>query len=315
MTRKIISIKRQNTNNLQVTLQLTTACPYACSYCPEFLHTGTNLDFNLDNLKIFFTRFSNRQILLTVTGGECTTHPQFIDVLTLARNLKIKTIVDTNSVRTARFYSEVAGLADVWNVTLHPSQHKFDLEKIRVLTDHSFVVVYIMMDPRHWDVAIDWWRQTETLNNIKVIPLQTISNWAGANFESMYTPEQTTWLKTTASRMQLTLAHWEILKPTHSWLITTESDVIFDNGDIEELDGYMFVKENLNQFYNWQCMAGNETVAINANGSAVWANCGIKRYDSLLDITPEELLIPMTCNRLSCECITDIRASKINYAR
>lgn len=308
--KKLIAIQHLDSSQLIITLQLTTSCTYACRYCPEVLHSGVHPKFNLDELKEFFIRFKDRQLILTLTGGEVTTHLQFEEVIQLANSLNIKTLVDTNNVRTVRFYKEVGSLVDVWNITLHPSQHTLDLEKITCLTDNSFVVVYIMMDPDYWDTSIDWWDKCCQLTNIKVIPLKVVNNWAGAVFETTYTAEQQEWLLHTPSKLLLTTEREAELKVSHTWMMHTESNAMFADGSVEQLDGYMIIKQDLNRFYGWQCMAGDENILIYSNGSASWANCSIKTYDHFLEIDPAELKTPITCNRVTCDCVTDIRSTK-----
>lgn len=311
--KKIINIKSDYDNVLKVFYTMTTACPYSCRYCPDELHNGKNQRIDLDELREFFQKFSDRKILLNLTGGEPTQHPQFKDVVFLAKSLGIRVASDTNSVRTVRFYKEVSSLVDAWNITLHPSQHTLDLEKIRVLTDSSFVVVYVMMDPAYWNTSVEWITQVSQLENIKVIPLHCISDWGGAACTINYTQAQTDFLVNTPNVMTITPSRFEELKQTHSWLLETDSKSTYDDGSIEITDPNMIVKINQNKFYGWQCSAGNETINIKSDYSASWANCGIKMYKHIREITPIEMKIPLTCNQSSCNCGADIRATK--YAR
>lgn len=307
--RKLIAIHLDNPTQLIITLQLTTSCTYACRYCPEELHTKTHSAFDLEELRNFFSKFSGRDILMTLTGGEVTTHPQFKQVTSLAKSLGIKVLVDTNAVRTVRFFQEVKSLADVWNITLHPSQHTLDLEKIRVLTNDSFVVVYVMMDPDYWDAAISWWNSLQGLVNLKIIPLRTISNWNGAKFEALYTPEQEQWLLNTKAMLRLTKERETELMSTHSWMLNTESTAVFDDGVEEKLDAYVLLKEQANNFNGWACSAGCENILINSEKIVSWANCGMKKY-KLSEMSLEDLDTPVICNKDFCNCVTDIRSTK-----
>ena len=307
--RKLIAIHLDNPTHLIITLQLTTACTYSCRYCPDYLHTKIHPHFNLDELRTLFTKFYDREIVLTLSGGEVTTHPQFKEVLALARSLGAKILVDTNSVRTVRFYQEVGSLVDVWNITLHPSQHTLDLDKIRVLTPNSFVVVYVMMDPDYWDIAIAWWEQVQQLDNIKIIPLRVLSNWSGAVFNANYTQEQEQWLFNTSSILRLTEDRESELMSTHTWMLDTESTAVFENGVEEKLDAYMLLKEKANNFTGWNCSAGHENILITSDGTVSWGNCGIKTY-KMSAVNPDELSMPVVCNKLACHCVTDIRSSK-----
>jgi organic radical activating enzyme len=308
--KKVIKIHYNNPNILKITFLLTTACPYTCRYCPAELHNGKNQHIDLEQVAQLFDKFKHRQILLILTGGEVTLHPQFKDVVELAKQMGVRVAVDTNSVRTVRFYKEVTDLVDVWNITLHPSQHTFDIEKITVLTDKAYVVVYIMMDPLHWDLAVEWYTRVSKLDNVKIIPLRAVSNWGGAVCQVDYTPEQQIWLVDNPDLITITPARRAELEQTHAYFANNTSTVTWNDNSSEILDPYMLIKINQNRFYGWNCSAGNENIFIQPDHSAGWATCGIKSYNHFNDIDPTELAESLTCNRLECNCVTDIRSTK-----
>jgi organic radical activating enzyme len=289
---------------------MTGSCPYTCRYCPDELHTRKHLPINIDNLKTFFNKFSNRRIVLTLTGGECTTHPQFIEVLTVAKGFGIKVCVDSNSVRTARFYQEVKDLVDSWNFTLHPSQHTLDIDKIKGLTNSAFVVVFVSMDPLHWDTAVNWHNQLLSIENIKLIPMEVISNWGGVDCNIEYTKEQRKFLIETKPTLQITDKRREELSKTHSWLLDTEATATFEDGSTSTVDPFAFIKESKNYFKGWKCYAGYNAILLWPNESALWANCGIKTFNHYLEIEPEDLKNPIVCTLTKCNCGTDIRSTK-----
>ena len=309
--KKIIDIKVVNPKRMKFFYMVTTHCPYSCRYCPPELNEGKHQHINLDELETFFRKFQDRELSINLTGGECTTHPQFKDILMLAKKLNIKTGVDTNSVRTARFYKEVGDLVDVWNVTLHPSQHILDLEKIQVITDNSLVIVYVMMDPDHWETAIDWIDLLKkNVDNVKIIPLRALSDWGGADCTVTYTQEQEQYMLDNPNIRNFTEKRTKELIETHSWLWGNDSIATYDNGDTGIVDPYMILKTDSADFYGWKCSAGNETMSIRYDGSAHWANCSIKSYKHFSEIDTKELAKPVICNSHRCSCGADIRSSK-----
>ena len=307
---KIIKIHLQNDNVIRINYIMTTSCPYACRYCPDRLHLGKHKNISLNNLEIFFRRFSHRKILLTLTGGECTTHPQFIDIISLAKRLGITVSVDSNSVRTVRFYDEVKELVDCWNFTLHPSQHTLDLDKIRAVTNNSFVVVFVGMDPDHWEKSVDWYNKVCDLENIKVMPIKLMSDWGGAVCNVVYNDEHEQFMSLNRGKLTLTKDRYSELEKTHQWLLDCESYSTDTDGNVKVIDPYQMIKDNTNVFTGWSCNAGNDSISIFDDESADWANCGIKRYSNFLDIDPNELKIPLTCTMPACTCGTDIRSAK-----
>ncbi len=310
MTKKLIEIKIANPNSLRVNYIMTRSCTYECRYCPDNLHYGQHKELNLDDLKTFLERFKHRDGGLQLTGGECTTHPQFEEIVKLTRELGWKVLVDSNGVRTLRFYDEVKHLVDNWCITLHPSQHQLDLEKLKLLSQHSFLVVYVMMDPDYWVKSLDWFEQVSKLTDLKVTPIRVMDNWSGANFKASYTEEQLTLLSNLESKWLFTKEREESLMKTHLWLKDTESISLFDDGSRGILDAFSLIRSKKNNFFGWLCNAGKESICMFDDGSAIWANCGYKRFDHFLDIFPEDIENPVRCKFLECTCGTDIRASK-----
>jgi organic radical activating enzyme len=264
----------------------------------------------LDDLEFLLNKFKHRKIVLILTGGEVTTHPQFVEVLELAKRLGVNVTVDTNGVRTVRFYKEVAPLVPAWSITLHPSQHKLDLEKIKVLTEHSFVLVAVAMDPAHWDTAVEWYKQVSEIENLKVVPIELMSDWAGATCTISYTEEQKQFLIDNPYKLTITASRMQELLKTHLWLLEMDSIATYDDGTTSPVNPYDMVKNGSNVFTGWKCYAGNDSIMLNDDGTASWANCGIKQYSSFRDIEPDDLKQPLMCNQIRCTCGTDIRSTK-----
>lgn len=307
---KMIKIEIANPNSFRINFVMTRHCPYECNYCPPSLHTGKHTDLNLTDLETFLSRFKHRNSVIHLTGGECTTHPQFKDVIKVARKVGLKVLVDSNCVRTLRFYDEVKDLVDNWCITLHPSQHTLDLDKLKLLAQHSFLVVYVAMDPAYWEKALDWFKQVSQLVDLKVTPIRIMDNYAGADYVAAYSSEQLEILSELKSKWLFTNERETALRKTHMWLADTEAKILFDDGSSTELDTFELIRSKRNSFLGWTCSAGNESICIFEDGQAIWANCGIKRYEHFLDVFPEELSKPVKCVYLECGCGTDIRSSK-----
>jgi organic radical activating enzyme len=305
---KIIKIRSGSSGTMKITWQMTMSCTYACAYCPPKFQQGKHPKIDLDSYANFFKKFE-QPLVLSITGGECTTHPQFKDVLTMVRDLGIKIKVDSNNVRTARFYEEVGAMADVWCLTMHPSQHKFDIDKIRVLTDKSFVIVYVMMDPNHWDLACNWVEQLRQLANIKIILIKPVNNWAGADYNTVWTKERLDYLGT-APMWQFTKERYSELEQTHSWLKDTDTMAVWSNGTETVLDPDQLMKDDTHSFFNWQCSSGRENMIIDDQGNLSWGNCGIELLGHYSEFTLDKINPTVTCTRLRCDCGTDIRADK-----
>lgn len=309
---KIIEIKSKDTSIITVSYVMTTNCTYACRYCPDNLHNGKNKNIDIKELSEFLDKLKDKTIFLTLNGGECTTHPQFVDVITMLKSKpNLKLCVQTNAVRSVRFFEEVRHLVDLWCFTLHPSQHTLDLDKIKAVTDYSFTTVLVMMDPDHWATSVDWFNQVSQLENVKVTPLKIINGWAGADFSTTYTEEQDNFLFSTDSVLRLTEQRKDELIKTHSWLLEMDPQVFWEDGTSSSMDPYMLIKEGKNNFQGWKCSAGSESILISEDKTVSWANCGIKVYPNYKDVTLEDLNTQRICKFAECMCTSDIRASKV----
>jgi organic radical activating enzyme len=305
-----IKIEANDPSTLKIIWQLTTACTYACEYCPKELHTGQSIEIDLIEFRKFLNMFSDRNIVLTITGGEPTIHPQFLEIAKLLKELNVKTVVDSNLSRTTRFYKEVAGLIDNWCVTLHPSQHSLDIEKIKVLAESSFTVVYVMMDPLYWNIAHRWWNDLKFVENIKLSVLKPVDNWAGATYRGVFTKEQQDFLNTTLSLYTFSDERIAEMKPKYKWLSDLGSTVHYNNGSKDMLDADALMKQGLNKFKGWSCNAGDEVIVLSNTGNVSLATCGVANLGHWSSVNINDIKEPVICPRDYCHCGTDIKASK-----
>lgn len=309
--KKIIEIKSGSKTLLRIGYLLTTACSYSCRYCPDKLHNGTNRKIDLDSLKVFLSRLQKqKQIILDITGGEATLHPQFLDLVKMCRDIDIKTSVGTNASRTLRWFEENTQLVDNWVVTVHPSQHDLDLEKIKVIAENSFAVVHIMMDPEYWDRSVEWHQQLATVKNIKLVMLKVIDNWAGADFSTTYTNEQLNYITDNNSLHTFEETRIDQLEDLLAVLNESNNLAVWNDQTVTELDPYLLIKQGQNKFKGWQCRAGEEVITIDEDGTVYWANCRVQCLGHYTAVSLDKLHSNIICPRESCDCVTDIRTVK-----
>ena len=301
--KKIIKIRPESPNNLRIDYIMTTQCPYSCRYCTPDLYAGKHKKLSPDLLNQFLDKFKDRNVIMNLTGGECTTHPQFEEYIKLLFDRKIKTIVDTNGIRTKRWWKEYAHMVDNWCISLHPSQlEELDIEKIKIAAAASFTVVYVLMDPLYLDKALDWYDQLSKVENIRLNAFRVL----GVD----YTPEQEEILKSLEGKWNFTPERQAEIEITHSWLKTMGSIGYYNDGSSGTIDFAEILRNNQHTFFGWKCTAGNESIGIYDDGRGSWARCGVKDYDNFMDMDPEDMKTPITCPHPFCNCGTDIRMSK-----
>jgi organic radical activating enzyme len=302
---KIVSRKK-----LKVLWQITTACTYTCSYCPKELHTGRSHNIDLNELDIFLDKLTGKDFIVNFTGGEPTIHPQYLDVLKKVKSRGIKIISDTNLSRTVKFYEEAGPLVDNWCISIHPSMFEWNEEKIRTLANSSYTVVYLMMDPRHWDLAVKYWEILKGIPIIKIIIVKCLSNWSGSDWVSKYTNEQQEFFNTTPSIYTFSEKEIENLKKNYTWLEDQASTITWNDNSTDMLEPDQLMKEGLHSFQGWSCSVGEEVIVINPACDISLGTCGTRHLVSWNNFTTSMFSDPIICPREYCHCGLDIKASK-----
>jgi organic radical activating enzyme len=306
-----IQIIPNDPTTLKIVWTLTTACTYACDYCPAALHDGTNRKIDLKGFTTFLDMFKDRNRIIWISGGEPTIHPQFLEIISLLKSLNIKVVVDSNLSRSLDFYQRVAPLVDNWCVTLHPSQHEFNLNKIKVLSESSFTVVYVMMDPKYWSIATDWYNQVSNVKNLILKRLKPLNNWASSGYTGDFTQNQLLVLENSQPVNTFTEERTKELTREYTWLFNLSSTVKWEDQSISLLDGDALMIKGLNSFNGWKCSAVNEVISIDSAGMVNLATCGIRSLTHWNNIKPTDLIDSVICDRAFCDCATDVKASKI----
>lgn len=309
--KQLVEIKSSSKEIIRVSYLLTTSCSYQCRYCPDHLHTGQNKKIDLKAFELFLSKIRKyKKVLLDVTGGEATLHPQFVDLIKICKSLDIKTSVGSNASRTTRWFSEYADLVDNWMITIHPSQHLLDIEKIKIISESTFTVVYVMMDPQYWDTAISYYHELSKIKNIKIVLLKIIDNWGNSSFSAIYSADQLDYIRSNNSIHTFEQSRIDEMEDLLELLDSFNNLAVWSDGSTSDLDPYMLIKNHQNKFYGWNCYAGQEVISIDNDGNVYWGNCRAKFFGHYSDINFSDLTNKIKCPLLSCDCTSDIRTSK-----
>lgn len=302
---RIISPKK-----LKVLWQITTACTYSCSYCPKELHTGTNNHINLEELDQFLNQLEGRDYIVNFTGGEPTIHPQYIDIIKKLQERNIRIISDTNISRTDRFYKEASQYVDNWCASIHPSMFTWDEDKIRTLADNSFTVVYLMMDPNFWNLALDYLERLKKIPRIKIIVVKCLSNWSGSGWYGSYTNEQQDFLNNSRPIYTFTKEEADILEQKYSWLKEQTSKVVWNDQTVSDLAPDQLMIEDLHKFQGWNCEVGNEVITIDHSCNISLGTCGTRHLGHWSKFNTSLMFEGIICPREYCHCGVDIKTTK-----
>jgi len=105
----------------EVTIEITQFCPNKCDYCSS----NANIDgehLSISVIRKFIESLSPPPDIINISGGEPLTHPNFYEILALAKQYAPEVWVYTNALTHIRFNSDILpdGITCHANVILKP---------------------------------------------------------------------------------------------------------------------------------------------------------------------------------------------------
>jgi MoaA/NifB/PqqE/SkfB family radical SAM enzyme len=281
--------------SIKVEWNLGKRCNYDCSYCPSVIHDNFSPHTDINILKKTVDKLAeiNKPIRLSFTGGEPTVHPKFQELISYSKEKGISWIsITTNGTRTFDFYKSLP--VDQYVFSLH---FEYDVEPIIDKMDllarvtHKSVIGQIMA---HHNYMTNVRTVRTTLNNIGIPNTVRRIRWTEGDhdlFDDMrYHPDDLEWIKEQDS--------------------TVLGNCIIDNQQIIHAND--IIKLKMNQFKDWTCNIGIESLMINWDGDVHRATCRVggslgNVYEGTFNLPSE----PVTCTRNFCTCAADIPITKI----
>lgn len=107
-------------------------CNFSCSYCVDYLHDYTSPHVPLDNMKKLVDLIYEKEgdnVLWSLTGGEPTLNPKFLDLCAYIKEKGRKYIsVTTNGSRTLKYHKDLFDLVDGITQSFHFEfmEHRID---------------------------------------------------------------------------------------------------------------------------------------------------------------------------------------------
>jgi MoaA/NifB/PqqE/SkfB family radical SAM enzyme len=235
-----------------------------------------------------------KPIRLSFTGGEPTVHPLFDELVNYCDHIGIDWIsVTTNGTRPAAWLSKQRN--DHYVFSLHFEKGwKRVIHNIVEVFKHSEIDIIVNVMAQH--DQMDDVREAVNTFLIHSIPfvIRRI-RWTESDnrdlFDDMrYKPEDLEWIK--------------------QYPGTVEANTVID--DNQKMHANDIIKLNLNQFENWICNAGIESLMINWDGEVYRATCRVD--GSLGNIYKDTFSAPsdpVLCSRKFCTCAADIPLTKV----
>jgi len=295
---KSVTSRWYHQDSIKIEWNLGKRCNYDCSYCPASIHDNSSPHTDIEILKSVVDRLVSlgKPVRLSFTGGEPCVHPKFQELVRYCKHKGISWIsVTTNGTLPFEFYTMLP--VDQYVFSLH---FEFDWKRVfetmlRVVSSSKIkIMAQIMAHHEHMDsvlMARARCLQEEIPSTIRRI------RWTEGDhnvFDDLkYDGKDLQWILENESTVEA------------NTVLLYEHPVLMHSNDV--------IKNHLNQFKDWQCSAGIESLMINWDGDVHRATCRVggslgNIYEGTF-VVPTE---PITCTRDWCTCSADIPLTKIN---
>ena len=284
-------------DTVKIEWNLGKRCNYNCSYCPSSIHDTTSPHTNIEILKSTVDKLLtlNKPIRLSFTGGEPCVHPKFRELIQYAKFKGIPWIsVTTNGTRSYDYYQSLPVNQYVFSIHFEHNWHRVTTT-LRKLASSTKIGLIGQIMAHHSHMV-----------NVRVV--RHVLNTDG--------------IPSTVRRIRWTEGDHNVFDDLRydsndlQWILDQESTVQANtvvNIDKEQLlHANDIIKLHLNDFKDWSCYAGIESLMINWDGEVHRATCRVG--GSLGNIYTGTFTVPtdpIVCTRDWCTCAADIPLTKI----
>jgi MoaA/NifB/PqqE/SkfB family radical SAM enzyme len=285
-------------DSIKIEWNIGKRCNYDCSYCPSVIHDNHSLHTDIGILKAAVDKLCDleKPIRLSLTGGEPCVHPRIEELISYIKSKGFWLSITTNGTRKSQWYIDQTTV-DQWVFSLHFEYEWIDImHTIKSVNDgkaHTHILVNVMAHHNH---------MSEVMNAADLLEFHKINHgirrirWTEGDhdlFDDMkYDQNDLDWILNKNS--------------------TVEPNTIIIYKDREEMmHANDVIKKHLNQYKNWQCNAGLESLMINWDGDVYRATCRVG--GTLGNIYNHSFVLPSSpviCDRNYCTCAADIPLTK-----
>ncbi len=287
-------------DQIKVEWNLGKRCNYDCSYCPSAIHDNFSPHTDINVLEKTVDRLCElgKPLRISLTGGEPCVHPDIEDLLEyLKRKYVFWVNLTTNGTRGYRWYLNNEIFYNHLVFSLH-----FEHEWTRV-----FDTILKYYDSTEREFFVNIMAHHDKMDNVRTV----VKKFKEIGIK--YAGRRNRWtegdhnvfddLRYDGKDLQWILDQESTVKPNTVIYEHKKEPIYFHSNDV--------IKKHLNQFKDWQCHAGLESLMINWDGEVHRATCRVG--GSLGNIYNGTFLIPsepIICTRDWCTCAADIPLTK-----
>jgi sulfatase maturation enzyme AslB (radical SAM superfamily) len=291
-------------------------CNFQCSYCDPACWDGTLPWHDFDNC-IRFIDFvwenicvpQNKIMFFNFHGGEPALWPEVTKVCEYIKDINENNIIRllTNGTRSTKWWTDKAHLFDMLIVSIHEGQTKKEkiVEKFNQVQKSGInISLHVMMDIVQFDDCVGTYKYL--YDNLHDVSLQ---------YKPVRISIRTHELQPYTDAQLATMNSLQGLNGTPSpknqshmqWRKDGEAPVIVKSIENEIL------LPRLNDWKDWYCYMGIETLVVQHNGFIKpGSQCFKKlRYGNISDKKYSIPLLPVKCKWELCGCLTDLQTTKI----
>jgi len=163
----------------QILWDLTRRCNYNCSYCWPGIHNKVEkfipIDLILESCNNFINCTQGNKIRWNFGGGEPTTHPGFIDIISYLKSRNQNILVTSNVSKRLSFWKEACKYINNINLSAHfeymNKQHFIHVLQIFMdrhdsISDENWIEVKLMTPPGKLNEALKFKDKIEKLDRL-----------------------------------------------------------------------------------------------------------------------------------------------------
>ena len=304
--------------------KLHNVCNYNCDFCSADNKDGSNRWFSLEKYKTIIDKIAvaceGYPFYILYTGGEPTLYPKLIELLQYAKSKGAVNILISNGARTARWWEELAmsNCLDRLTLTYH-SDTTSDYRHISyILNLFHDLPVETACEVTHTKNSIEQAFEgydylIENTGAVIDVKAMFINEY---DIYSLYTERQLELIKQAtykpgkkhSTKKECILKEGEPLHMT----LNTDLSVIYNNGEVKNMDHQLLAKNQMNSFEGWQCDTGKDFLYIDYD---TFFRGVCKITGSVGSVDDKEILFStdnVKCDRKECICYFDFLPTKIN---
>jgi len=286
-------------NTIKIEWNIGKRCNYDCSYCPSMIHDNISPHIDINILKTTVDKLSNlgTKVRLSLTGGEPCVHPDMEELIEYIKTKGFWLSITTNGTRKPQWYS-MQKLVDQWVFSLH-----FEYDWLNIL----YNIISVSENKTNSHILVNVMAHHEYIKEVKEAAHLLDSKFIN------YGIRRIRWTVNDRDLFDDNKYEDEDL----DWILNKNSTVLpntilmFKDSDTVILLANDVIKKKLNQYKNWHCNAGLESLMIDWNGEVYRATCRVG--GTLGNIYSNSFIIPTSpviCSRNHCTCAADIPLTK-----